>query len=443
MQGIYISFRLLNYTINRFIVNCNFKNLVNMLDYQIVKISSKLHFRMNKIFTLLLLILFSFPSFAQLTSDGYYRVKNTNTDYYTYVMDNTGSISIANTTAEMGAILLYKGHEKTISDPSSVIYFSKHGTSWDFESQGTGLYKIINYYVSLKGQQPYYQLYASNGGMTVYLKDGGAVGPVDYHVLDIANSTKDRTWSIEPIDSKTDNYFGIKPSVEANGKFYVPFYAAFPFSFASQGMKAYTITNVENGVAIIEAINSSIIPAFTPIIIECSSKNETNNRLNLLTGTYPAVKGMLAGNMFYHPFRSEGKSADARVKFNDKTMRVLTSKDGKLVYSNDKTLTALYASGNYYCLKANQSYLPVPSGTDAVLQIMTEAEYKKYMEEMVIPGDVDGDKKVGTSDVMRLVNYILDSSASENFNKKAADLDGDGTIGSADLMKLVNKILEN
>ena len=79
-----------------------------------------------------------------------------------------------------------------------------------------------------------------------------------------------------------------------------------------------------------------------------------------------AISGnQLKGVYFNNPDRQ--KSKDARTAYNPSTMRVLTVKDGKLVYATDNSLDYL---------PANQSYLKVPAGTAETLTVMTEEEYQ-------------------------------------------------------------------
>lgn len=55
-------------------------------------------------------------------------------------------------------------------------------------------------------------------------------------------------------------------------------------------------------------------------------------------------------------------------------------------------------------------------------------------------GDVNGDGRRNVSDIMLIVNYILDQ-ASEDFNTVLADLNNDGNVNVSDIMILVNIIL--
>ncbi|MBQ2167914.1 MAG: dockerin type I repeat-containing protein, partial [Prevotella sp.] len=57
-----------------------------------------------------------------------------------------------------------------------------------------------------------------------------------------------------------------------------------------------------------------------------------------------------------------------------------------------------------------------------------------------IMGDVNGDGLVNITDVVCLVNYVLDSDAS-NINLEISDINGDGIINITDVVSLVNLIL--
>ncbi|MBR6892979.1 MAG: InlB B-repeat-containing protein [Bacteroidaceae bacterium] len=326
-------------------------------------------------------------SFAQLTGDGFYRIRNYGTGYYIWVCDNTGSINYVATTADMGALQLWPELDNAISEPASVLYMTHvGGEKWDAKAQGTGVYKMIQHYLQVRtlgvaGSNTLYEVYATEAGMTIYLSDVGGWGG-DYHSLgttEVLGKTAKR-WIAEPIDANTDNYFGVTPSVVLGDKYYAPFYADFAFSFASAGMKAFTISAVDNGIAIIKPIETEVVPASTPVIIECSSADKSDNRLNLLAGSYPAVaNNKLAGVYFCNEFRE--KSKDAITPFDASTMRVLyVNAEGKLVFGTQTTNLHInwYGDDGKRYLNANQSYLPVSTDAPAELTIMTEAEYAEY-----------------------------------------------------------------
>ena len=101
---------------------------------------------MKKLITYILLFVSTITN-AQL-KNGFYRVHNYATNRYVYVYDNTGKINVSTTSADMGAIQLWKDHNRTISDPASVIYVeNKNNNVYNLHSQGTSVYEIIGYHV--------------------------------------------------------------------------------------------------------------------------------------------------------------------------------------------------------------------------------------------------------------------------------------------------------
>jgi uncharacterized protein YjdB len=321
---------------------------------------------MKKLLFLSSLLLLTSSIFAQtgILADGYYRVRNLATSRYLYVYDNTGKINIATTSADMGAIELHKDANRRISDPGSIIYvkyvYEKDGNKrYDMTSQGTGVHQIIGYYVQLyENPDKTYYVYAEG----FYLCDSETSSD-ELGYLGTSGKGNYRKWEALKLND-TDNYFGLAPTIQLNGKYYQPFYAAFPFTL-SEGMKAYYISKVLPSAAILSEITGTV-PASTPVLIECSSANTESNKLTLQMENATAISGnQLKGVYFNNPDRQ--KSKDARTAYDPSTMRVLTVKDGKLVYATDNSLDYL---------PANQSYLKVPAGTAETLTVMTEEEYQ-------------------------------------------------------------------
>ena len=81
---------------------------------------------------------------AQMPADGYYRIRNVGSTRYLTVKDNKGSIDVSSTSADLGAVELYKKFTSVVSDPGSVLYIDNVGSSnYKFIAQGTDTYKII------------------------------------------------------------------------------------------------------------------------------------------------------------------------------------------------------------------------------------------------------------------------------------------------------------
>jgi hypothetical protein len=333
---------------------------------------------MKRLLLVLFLIVPVFTLSAQDIADGYYRVHNKKTDRYVYVRDNTGKIDYVAVTADMTAIELWKGHDKTYSDPGSIIYLKKMGTNdtgtyYDLESQGTSVHKIIKkYYVNIYRSGSYYQLYAEGK----YLCDN-ETSSLDVGVMGLDRKGDYRNWIATAVDSNSDEWFGITPTVSANGRYLHPFFADFGFSFVPDGMKAWYIMTVDKERAVIKEITDKVIPARTPVIIECVSENAQDNKIDLIH-SYAAgpsdnnLKGVYFNN------RARPKSADARKVYDKTTMRVLgVMSDGRLGYVLSTVKADAKTKKQY--LEANQSYLIVGPDIPDEIPLITESEYNDIL----------------------------------------------------------------
>ncbi|MBR4842786.1 MAG: hypothetical protein IK006_06820 [Bacteroidaceae bacterium] len=332
------------------------------------------------------LLLFSFVLTAATAvnaddpADGYYRVHNLKTERYVYVTDNTGSVNYQAMDADMKAIQLWKNHDKTISDPASVIYLQyignneKSGKYYDLQSQGTGVHEIIDYYVYLHESNGTYQLYAEGK----YLCDNETTER-DQGGMGMDRTGDYRRWVSTQIDVTSDEYFGITPAIKSGSLYYHPFFADFGFTPYSEGMKVWYISKIDSECVVISELKSEVIPARTPVIVECSSKYATNNRLDLKYSYDAGPKdNLLKGVYFNNPNRS--KSADSRTEYDPATMRVLgLTAEGKLGYILS-TVQADSKDKKQY-LEANQSYLVVGENMADELPVVTEDEYQAILEE--------------------------------------------------------------
>lgn len=320
---------------------------------------------MKRIFVISLLALLTSSLMAQYVGDGYYRVRNKATSRYIYVLDNTGSINVSTTSADMGAIKLHKDTARWHHDPACIIYAHQVSNGkFDLKAQGTGVHDIIGYYVEVyQKSDGSYQVYAEGK----YLCDNETNLRFESSNLGTDRTGDYRCWYVNQVNN-TDQYFGVLPTIQLGNKYYKPFYASFPFSLVSSGMKVYYISAVYNNAAII-AEATGTIPASTPVFIECASPDHWNNRINIGgTATATISSNKLRGVYFNNPSRQ--KSRDARTAYNPVTMRTLAvSPEGKLCYVKNTSLSYL---------PANESYLSVPSTAEDTLLIMTADEYRVY-----------------------------------------------------------------
>lgn len=390
---------------------------------------------------------FSLSTLAQSVSDGFYRVQNYGTKRYTYVYDNTGKINVQATSADMGAIALYRTPERRLTDPASVIYISKKGTSgkydlYDLETQGTGVYKIINYYVNVYGShiQGAYYVYETQYGQYLYDSSNSPY----YDKTSVATSTNvkyrdNMCWNVIPVSASSDEYLGIGPdaAMKVGAKYYKPYYLGFAMDFASSGMKAYYVSDVKSDAVIIKEVVGTI-PAATPIIVECSSPNATDNRV---TPKYQSPASIIGNKLTGNYFCYADHGPTAYKEYDAATMRLLSVKDGRLCYVTDpdnKLCTELeFRYGDEsefrYCIPANSSYLQVPAGTAAELPVMTEAEYDA-LHPTTKKGDVNGDGSINSTDAL-VLNRII-ASGKTAAQQPQADINGDGQINSTDALVL-------
>lgn len=388
---------------------------------------------------------------AQSVDNGFYRVQNYGTKRYAYVYDYTGSIDVQATRADMGAIVLFRSPEKRLTDPASVIYVSKKGKAgsndlYDLESQGTGVFKIINYYVNVHTSHVPGAYYVYETKYSQYLYDGSNSPTRDQSYVTTSTNVKvpdNKCWNVIPVSATTDEYLGIEPAatMKVGAKYYKPYYLGFAMDFASSGMKAYYVSDVKPDAVIIKEVVGTI-PAATPVIVECSSPNATNNRVTLKYQSPAAITGnKLTG--CYFCFENHGPTAYK--EYDAATMRLLSVKDGRLCYVTDTAheLSTLLEFSNgttstfRYCIPANSSYLQVPAGTAAELPVMTEAEYDA-LHPATKKGDINGDGSVNSTDAL-VLNRVI-ASGKTAAQQPQADINGDGKINSTDALVL-NRII--
>lgn len=322
-----------------------------------------------KKFTLLFFVLLAaFPVFAQLNGNGYYRVQNVVTERYVKVIDNRGSLNFASQTADLGAIKTIKYFDRVVSDPGTIIYIENVGSGYDLHCQGTNTYKIIGYHTQIgAGSRKYtnsYYAYATKGGFTVRLADMSSASKDEGLVGQNGNNID---WYIHPVSLDDGAYFGVAPSFQSEGQYYTSFYADFPFSFASTGMKAYTVNKVDekNGIVVYKELTGDI-PAKTPVIISASSNTPSSNKLDIHASSRSAISGNLLKGVF---FDNPRPTNHRNVVLNDKaTMRVLG-------LTAAGTLGFITTDVEYF--PANTAYLTVSASTANELRLMTEEEYEE------------------------------------------------------------------
>ena len=346
---------------------------------------------MKRIYTSLFLATVSLVStFAAngsgFVGNGYYRICNFATSRYVYVTDNKDYYDLTHDKGDFQAIQLWKDINRAVPDPASVIYIEEVSSGqFDLKAQGTGVHELTGYYVGVQKQRNgTYIVSASDKGVTKYLSDD-RTNDTPEGKMGTNNSGNFRKWIVDQITTThATNYFGVKPTIELNGMYYRPFFASFPFRPAAEGMNVYCVDRIQGSDAIMKKIEGDV-PASTPVIIECTSDNPSQNRLELLNSTSAKVTGNKLSGVYFCNFGRQSQSVDAYTPFDAATMRVFSVTDGKLVLTNDapgrfeglEVVELDEELGDWVyvtvdCFPANTSYLKTDASTPSELNVCLE-----------------------------------------------------------------------
>ena len=345
---------------------------------------------------------------AQLES-GYYRIQNTNeSKRYLSIANNKidknnrGSLE----SGQGGTIFALKTikEEEAIVDPSTILYIdiidpSKGSaiTKYEvnFRAQGMGTSDLLpqkaHLNVTIRNNETFYRIIGTHddhAGVTLSLNES-------YDSFDdcgyINTNGTTQTWNIMPINN-TDQYLGIKPTISIEGKQYATLFTGFPYKLQSD-MKAYYVkrywvgSDISNQMAEMVEIKNGIVPASTPVILECSSVDAVNNKVEPLKPS--EVNSNISDNLLkgiYFCFFQRGKGGNESTQdrpkeiknvttYNSDNMRVLgMTSDGKLglVKASENQLVVT-DQGKY--IPANTIYLPVPNTTNDDIKLVDSVTY--------------------------------------------------------------------
>lgn len=295
--------------------------------------------------------------------EGYYRMKNVSTGGYAALTSPECSLSDG---MPVGALTLSSDLLDVQTDPATVMWMSSpEGSAGIFDRcidvQGTCFRDVFGSDVKFvdagesRGEESYY---ANVSGW--YL--GGNRANAGKAVAASSPAGDESRWLLKPVDdTDSDNYFCVSPSLNAGGKYYYPLYAGFPMAAKSNGMRFLIVEGVEadNKVAILREAEG-VIPAGTPVIVECVSTKGTDNKIVVgAEGPEADVDGnMLSGEYF------------GEKDYDSTSMRVLAVKNGKLVFESAP-------SG---AIQRNRAYLQLnDEGHFSIsrLELMTREEYEQ------------------------------------------------------------------
>ena len=371
--------------------------------------------------TILLALLFCTINcaLAQLNGDGYYRVQNKQTQRFVRVIDNKGSVNLATTNADLGALETVKPFERVVSDPASIIYIEKVKDGYDLKAQGTSSYNIIKYYVKLRTYSGgIYRVYAQDGSLVKYLRDENTT--YDEGVVLTADGNP-WDWYIKPVNQVDGQYFALKPDVTVGGESYATIYASFPFTITSSKMKAYYISKVADGQAVYKEVVDGKVPASTAIIVKCASANYVDNKVTVENNSAAALSGNLMKGVYFKNTTNKHKNLK---EYDPNTMRVLgVMTNGKLGF-----ITA-----NYDYLPANKAYLVVPAGSPSEIKIVSEADFKPNVKVQSVTLSQQS-LTMYAGDKATLIATVLPSDATDKLvewsssNNNVVTVDANGAV---------------
>lgn len=401
---------------------------------------------MNRVLLLLSLLFLSIVAESQtpLVQNGFYRARNQTTQRYISVVDDYGRIDYQSTSADMGAIVTYNftddsnwNYEKILSNPATIVYteYNSGANGYNLYCQGTNTYSIVASYLKvsnyLHNGKSAYQMYASKSGVLRYLNDAVNYGENESY-LDAGSFGDYSHWDVLPISTTGDNYFGMLPTCSVGDDHYLSFYASFPYSFYSDGMKGYYINIVDKDlqVAVIKEIgtNKTDIPGGMPIIVKCSSSNPSNNRLDIHTSaTTLPNDNLLKGVYFCSVKRQDTNPHNDYVENDPNTMRVIgVLSDGSI---------GMKKYGGLY-IPQNTAYLQVPVGTPDELKLVTEDEYEN-MKDIKVTSISLNQTEIANAEVgqqIQLIATLLPNNATNktvtwrSSNESVVTVDANGLI---------------
>lgn len=348
--------------------------------------------RKNIFVTVALFALTNVAAFAQLGKDGYYRVQNASTGKYVGIIHDKSESEIVTTKADLASLRAYKNWDKVESDPATIVYFQRTDNGFNLHGQGTNTSTIIGYGMRIQDMGGTYRCYVVYNG-THYLSEKDSDIDKVAARLDINSSTRD--WKIWPVTSTGDCYFGVKPTVEANGKYYATMYADWGFTPAASSTKAYYVEKVENGCAVIREITGAVA-ASTPVIFECGSAYAVDNKLDIAVNEASKPADNKLSGVYFSIDTGSSHHIDF-VAYNPATMRVLgTCSDGRPGFvkkaASDFTVPDEYwtfmAEG---AIPANTAYLVVPEGTPDELPLVTAEEYAAGIDDIKVDTNAASD----------------------------------------------------
>ena len=204
--------------------------------------------------------------------------------------------------ASSDLVLLVKGYVKDKRINHGQTYYLMEGAIDRVEENGKGVNKYR------EGEAKFN--FCNNNATAWYGPERPAVG-------DAAK------WILELVGEDNTNYFGVAPANKMkgkNGKYFTTLYTDFPMKVVDN-INAYIVesigtTGAEKGYAQCKKIASKndIIPAQTPIVLECETTASASNRLLPLANTTPAPTNNILKAVFFDEAKNTIETAGKTVR---------------------------------------------------------------------------------------------------------------------------------
>lgn len=314
---------------------------------------------------------------AGTLEEGYYRFRNVGTHRTLYMLDD--KVTISNTSLnDLKAFQLIGDLLRSQSDPACVMKITDGPASGsalehNVAAQGTDFRSVFSSYLKIlpmdlgSGNEGY-SIWVTKTGTKKFFGDSAPESDASA-TLSFTAEGYDALWDINAVDAASDSdFFGVSPTVTAGGKYYATLMADFPFAPVSDAVKVYGIDKTDaNLKAMVLKKYEGVIPAGTPVVVECAGPLPSDNRLTVGgSGDMASVSGNLLKGVWFD-FNVDGRVN--QTAFDQNTMRVLGETDGKLVFKK----------GDYTSVPRNQAYMVLagirPLSVDEY-QVMTQEEYE-------------------------------------------------------------------
>jgi len=340
---------------------------------------------MKKVLLTALVAFMVLPTMAQF--EGFYRIRNNGAaKRYISIKNNkvekrAKEVEIAAGASGEVSVWSLQTVKDPTTDPGSILYIAGNSSDLSLEGQGMRTRDLLSQYkLQNNGSALFSEVTKSGVSITAYMADNYEAEIGDNAEVRIIYGSKVtpaygsyKAWEVIKIDNK-EEFFAADPELKIGDKYYTTLYTSFAYELP-EGVKAYYVddheyVNVVSPVSELKEI-TDIVPAATPVILECTSDKIEDNILKPIVGSdAPAavkdneLKGiyfcgylMLGGKERTKDwYLDEWKNVTA---YDSETMRVLgKDAEGNLALipatNNELVVTDL---GKY--LPANKAYFTI------------------------------------------------------------------------------------